>query len=310
MALSELAAGAKAAQGGFQVSKSLLEQIGSFRRGSRHAARARELLGIRAGDLFNYRVAMQHPTQVPGTVHPDDAYAFAAIASPAATDAMRRSNFAVGTAIQASLDEGYVLIGSPEAEMLTAMAFGYERKPDGSGMRFTGSTLDLPYRWNEDAESVEGTCTRIVVGQGPVRRPNWPIIDNTGVRARPIYPVVRNDGLVFADLLLITRVPNFLSAAGMQAGRSLVSIAGAHGTGTRAIEVLLRDRKALKHISEEIPNRTQAFQVLVAASKIDHSAAEGSVARAVEVLDVQCFDRPGYVWESSRKVFMRSFERS
>jgi hypothetical protein len=101
-------------------------------------------------------------------------------------------------------------------------------------------------------------------------------------------------------------VPNFLTTTGLQTGRSLISIAGTHGTGTRAIEVLLRDKQSLKQISEAIPQRTQAFQILIEVSKVTHSEVAGSVAHRVHILDMQCFDRPERSWDSARKAFTRS----
>lgn len=300
MPIDQLAAGARAASGGFQIAESIAAKIGKFRRDRRQLRRATELLGVSSEALFNYRVAMQHPLQLPGTPHPDDAYAFVSVASEAACRAMEKQNFTVAESIPTSLDDGFVLIGSPEAELLTSLAFGYEKKDDGSGMRFTGSVLDLPYRWQEDLAHVSAKCTRIVPGKGEVTRPNWPIIDNTGIRSRSIYPVIQNDGKLHSDLLLITRVPNFFSDIALQSGRTIVSIAGTHGTGTRAIEVLLRDKNALRKIADEIPHGTESFQILLEVGNIQHSIVNGSVATSIVVRDVQCFDRPSWTWDRAR----------
>ncbi|CAN5240435.1 hypothetical protein BH11ACT7_BH11ACT7_04450 [soil metagenome] len=297
MTLSDLAVGAKVTRAGFTIAQAIAARVGRFRRDRRQIHHARHLIGINSNQLFNYRVAMQHPMQIPGTPHPDDAYAFVSVASEDACRAMELKNFRVEETLPADLDDGYVLIGSPEAELLTAVMFGYERKPPDGGMKYLGSTIDLPYRWDEDRSNVVATCSRLVPGQGRVTRPNWPIVDNTGTRTSRLYPVVQNNGLLHTDLLLITKVPNYLSATALQSGRTVVSIAGAHGTGTRAVEVLLRDRRCMREIAERVKTDAQAFQILVEVGNVNHHPLNGSVASSVQIRDVRCFSRSNSEWE-------------
>lgn len=304
----DLVAGARATRSGFQIIESVLAGVGRLNRNRRQVRRAVELLGIRDSEMFNYRVAMQHPDHPRGAPHPDDGYAFVSVASEAASRAMERRNFAVTDSIPATLDEGFVLIGSPESELLTSAAFGYTRRDDGLGMKFTGDVLDLPYRWEEDQTNVAATCTRYVPGRDLVTRPNWPIIDNTGTRIRTIAPVVRNDGMLASDFLLITRLPNFLSDIGLQSGRSLISIGGTHGTGTRAIDVLLRDRTALRKIADEVPMGTGAFQILLEAGVIDHNRHNGSVATKVQIRDIRSLERPNWMWDRARSAALAKLQ--
>ena len=197
------------------------------------------------------------------------------------------------------LGDGLVLIGSPEAEAVTSLAFGYERRSDGRGMRYLGSTIDLPYRWEENEEVVHARCSRMVPGRGRVERPNWPIVDQAGIRSKMLYPTIRNDGMIYTDLLLITKVPNFLTVESYQCNRSIISVAGTHGTGTRAVGRLLKDDQALRRIATGLAGRTSSFQVLVEAGNISHTARRGSVAGSIVVRDVRTFDLPESGWRDA-----------
>lgn len=294
------AAGARATKQGFDASVSLAQLLKRRRSARRQSAQGLALIGVKNDDMFQYRVAMRHPNIVPGQPHPDDALAFVSIASRSAALAMEQQRFTEIESIPADLDSGFVLLGSPEAEVLTSVIFGYRRKEDGTGMEYLGNTLELPFRWQEDSAKVEAECTRMVPGSGKATRPNWPVVDSTGLKEKLLYPRVANDGMIYTDYLLITRVPNFMTSVGFESRRSIISVAGTHGTGTRSVERLLGDRSALAAIAAEIGPETEACQILVEASDISHSKLSGSVARKVRVVSMVKFDRPEWKWISAR----------
>lgn len=199
--------------------------------------------------------------------------------------------------VVASTDDNLILIGSPEAEAVTRLLFGYERGP--GGVRRVASAPDLPYYWLEDETKIEAWCRKFVAGvDGLVARPNWPVVDNTSLRPRLIYPNLTNEGLLATDYLIITRTPNFLSARALQSGHRIVSIAGTHGVGTQGVELLLRDRGELQKVADALAPRTESFQVLARMSDIVHKPGQSSEARKVEVLDVQVIDSANRIWDN------------
>jgi hypothetical protein len=263
-------------------------------------------LGQRA-ELLSYQVAGHHPHYDIGQPHPDDRAAFRAVARLSiGARASSRGTVELVDRCVGDLSDGLCLIGSPEAEVVTRLVFDYAPRADGQDMHYRGATVDLPYRWEEDATKVRATYSRYVEGRGRVERPNWPIVDQRGSSPRSIFPTVANDGLLATDLLLITKVPNFLSMDAFERGRSILSIAGTHGTATRAIEVFLRDRAALSVVARALRPTTQAFQILVEASDILHSRA-GSRARSVRVLDVHDLTRPDAHWRAAHARVTRNF---
>ncbi|MDQ7904113.1 hypothetical protein RB614_06195 [Phytohabitans sp. ZYX-F-186] len=283
----------------------MLGKLGSWIKQKRETLRlareAKQLLGFGEPDLYSYRVAMHHPLYKRGEPHPDDLAAFVTMAGYDIARAHDAGVLAMLDRVEVSLDDGLVLIGSPEAEAVTRLAFGYTRKAGAGGMRFVSTPVKLPYRWEEDRTLVSAQYERFVPGAGRARRPNWPIIDETSGSARPIFPVVSNSGLLHTDLLLITKVPNFLTPVAYESGRSLVSVAGAHGPGTRSVELLLNDRRLLGQIREGIPEGAQAFQVLLDATDIRHDPRSGSIAKTLRVRDIKVFERPEATWRSAMR---------
>ncbi|MGW5011595.1 hypothetical protein ACWEOR_05695 [Micromonospora chalcea] len=298
---AELSGAAKATASGFQLLGKLGSWIKERRNALRLAREAKQLLGLGQPDLYSYRVAMHHPLYKRGDPHPDDLAAFITMAGHDIAEAEEAGTLALLDKVEVALSEGLVLIGSPEAEAVTRLAFGYERRKDALGMRYRGCTLELPYRWEEDRTTVKAEYERFVPGMGRARRPNWPIIDQSRGSPRPIFPVVANTGLLHTDFLLITKVPNFLTSVGYECGRSIVSVAGTHGTGTRSIELMLRDRTLLGQIRAGIPDDAQAFQVLLEATDIQHDAERGSRAKRLRLRDVQVFERPESTWRAAMR---------
>ncbi len=303
----DVGATAKISASGVKMLPGVAQWLRQKRRLRQEAAHTKKLLGVDQSMLFNYRVSMDHPLLQHGTPHADDLSAFAAVAGPTLVRAFANGWTEYPEDIEANLNEGMVLIGSPESEALTRLAFGYRKSPESGRVEYVGDVLDLPFRWQEDIEAVSAECHRFVPGKGLVRRPNWPIVDNTGFRPKQLFPTVSNDGLLTSDFLLITKVPNFLTSEAQQSGRSIVSIAGSHGVGTRAIGVVLRDQRILSELAEKIPAGSHAFQVLIEARSVVHDPSLGSRARGAVVREVRCFDRPDDAWARARRNVLRRY---
>jgi hypothetical protein len=303
----DIGASAKVAASGAKMLPGIARWLMARRQRRQEATYARELLGVDQSTLFSYRVGMDHPLLQEGVPHTDDLVAFADLAGPSIARAWEKGWVEYPDELEANLNEGVVVIGSPESEALTRLIFGYQRLPDALGVEYTGNSVDLPFRWQEDTRTVSARCQRFAPGGRLVTRPNWPIVDNSGFRPKMLYPAVTNEGLLNSDFLLITRIPNFLTSEAQQSGRSIVSIAGTHGIGTRAVGLVLKNRSILTEISAKIPQGTQAFQVVIEARSIVHDPLQSSVARSVFVRAISCFDRPDNAWTSARQTIRERF---
>lgn len=300
MPVLELSAGLEATESGAKVAGWLRRWLRGRRETSRLARDAKRQLGILQPQLYVYRAATMHPLYQRGLPHPDNLSALVAISGDQYDAAASDGTVDTVANLTALLSDGMVLIGSPEEEGVSRLAFGYRVRDDGSGMEFTGSSVDLPFRWHEDRNTVHARCRKFVAGRGEVVRPNWPIIDERRT-TRSLYPRVRNDGFLDSDLLLITKVPNFLTRIGYESGRSLVFIGGAHGTATRAIELLLQDRAVLSEVANQLPRDATAYQLVFDVADITHDSSQGSRAASIALRACAILDRPDIVWDSARR---------
>ena len=176
----ELSAGLEAGESGVKVAGWLQRWLQMRRETSRLVKEAKAHLGIHQPDLYMYRAATMHPLYQRGLPHPDNIAALAALSGDVYDAAHRKGAVTEVSDLSAALSDGMLLVGSPEEEGVSRLAFGYRVRSDGGGMEFTGSPVDLPFRWNEDRTSVGASCRRFVAGRGEVVRPNWPIIDERG----------------------------------------------------------------------------------------------------------------------------------
>jgi hypothetical protein len=76
-----------------------------------------------------------------------------------------------------------------------------------------------------------------------VERPNWRI---EGLET--FVPLLDSERYLVDDYLLITKLRNLSSADALDSGRFIVSMARTHGTATRGVELLLKDRRLLAEI--------------------------------------------------------------
>jgi hypothetical protein len=67
----------------------------------------------------------------------------------------------------------------------------------------------------------------------------------------------------------------------LEGGRRVINIAGVHGVGTAAVRLVLKNRKILSVLSEQLLHldRTNAFQVLIEIERIEHDPTKGSYAK-------------------------------
>jgi hypothetical protein len=307
-AVLTVAAQAAGASGAVTVSTPAARWMRARARFRDQAHVARELLGLRQNNLVAYRHDSRH-ILYSGTekLHPDNLHGLVAASGNAYHDALRNGRLRVEDAILTHAEHDLALIGSPTAEGLSRLLFGYSPDGDPDSLALDQVPLDLPYRWviskNDVADSA--VARRFVTGRGLVERPNWRI----STPDRIYVPKVDEYGLLLDDYLLVTKVRNYLSRDATDGGFSIISFGGTHGTGTRALELLFKDHRVLADIADRLQQRPAAFQALFRVSDIDHDRKRGSHARRIELADdVIVLPDRDQVWRTATDIVQRGIQ--
>ena len=264
------------------------------------------LLGLANPDVA-FRSDAVHPL-FPHQLHPDNRAALLTVASSALSRARDRGGITDVDELWTTLGRDMVLVGSPASEGLSRPLFGY-RAIETDRLVFDNVPLDLPYRWSVDHSEVEGQrAKRFIPGHGLVARPAWQLLSYRG--GRNLYrPEIDVDGLITTDYLLVSRLRNYLTEDALEQGRFILSIGGAHGTATRAIDVLLRDTGTLAQVADLLRHSPHTFQLLIEVGAIKHDPKRGSRATRVRLVDAVPLPDVGWVWESARRQVEPSLQR-
>jgi hypothetical protein len=304
--LVEVTVAIKVAREAVEMVRSLASSIQRARQRADDVREAKKLLGLADPQGEAYRSDAVHPLFAAGQLHPDNEAALTAAASDALVHARSVEEDLQVDAAERSL----LLFGSPTSEGLSRIVFGYEEVAGVEGLVWRDSPLDLAYAWELDPGRVgDGRVGRHVSGKGIVERPLWQINDLRGNGSERLVPEADADGLLSEDYLLVTRVRNFLSENARARGQFLVSFGGAHGTGTRAVELLLRDKRVLRTVLERLKEKQmqtsgrlaglpKAYQLLFRVSRISHGA-KGSIPRALELVDATILPDTDMVWDQA-----------
>jgi hypothetical protein len=281
---------------------------GAVRQRNADVREAKRALGLADPRGEAYRCDAVHPLFTPGELHPDNRAALLAAGSDLlGPDLIRRDELAID-----ATDSSLLLFGSPTSEGLSRAVFGYSEIADREGLSLESPQFDLAYAWELDPEQLgDGRVGRFVPGKGLVERPPWRINNLRGGDVRQFTPQADSEGLICNDYLLITRIPNFLSADAESRGQFIVSFGGAHGTGTRAVDLLFQDRNLMSRVIEELKRRyaaenglvggiPSAYQLLFGVSGIKHGRA-GSIPKALELIDVVILPDHAETWASARR---------
>lgn len=244
-----------------------------------------KLLKLGPSTARTFRISTDHPALPTGELPRADLEALAAIIDPnLAKLVVELGAFDEHDDVTLDVGADIVLIGSPESEPLTRLIFGYAALPGNQGVRYLGGTIPLAYRWDEERSNTDEADCRYNGPDGSiVIRPNWPLYSMLPTEL-PIYPSLIDGINLETDYLIITKIPNFLTDLAWQRGRTIVSIAGLHGIGTRAIGLLLQNSAVMNTVMtqiDELPQKNQSFQIVIKITEIDHSSADGSEPRAV-----------------------------
>lgn len=277
-----------AAKAAKQTGETLLWYADTFQRqaNKREALdHGKQLLGITGAGNYLYRHDNHHALYGPGQgLHPDNLAALLATGGSQFWRARKRGMAEIAPEVWGTLDQNLVLIGSPTSEGVSRIVFGFAARDNNSDelYRRTDAPLDLPYSMTLDRGdlAIGGTARRFVADRGAVARPNWRI---TG-QIDSFVPETDREGWLQTDYLLVTRMPNFLSPSGLDQGHHIVSLAGTHGTATRAVECLVDDRNLLRALgSSKVGVGMTPFQAVFRVSGIRHDPVRGSYATRIEL---------------------------
>lgn len=284
---------------GITVLKWVTKWLDGRRKRPRLAKEGKELLGISADRFVTYRHSSAHSHfSSRCNPHPDNGDALNAVAGDDYDAAKRENRIITVENLAVDIGQSAVLIGSPTAEDFSRIVFGYQVSEGENGLRFTDKLFDLPFRWHLDPTQIDASARRLVRGHGWIERPNW------SIRGLSEWtPYVRNrDGVLEVDYLLVTRIKNFLTPESLDSGKFIVSVAGTHGTGTRAVELLLSDSAILTAVREELKKLGWPpwYQLVFEVSKFTHYEAEGTRAHAISLKDAVAIDNDLDMWRKAR----------
>jgi hypothetical protein len=288
--------------------RSLGSSVGTARQNAAEVREAKQVLGLSEPAGEAYRSHAVHPLYTPGKLHPDNAAALLAASSDLGLNRMiQRDAIHVDVA-----NNSLLLFGSPTSEGLSRVVFDYSELPDRDGLASLDRPLDFAYAWNLDPESVgDGAVGRYVPGKGVVRRPPWQISSFRSEGPKRFVPETDSEGMITEDYLLITRLRNFLSPTAQAEGKFLVSFGGAHGTGTRAVACLFKDKRLLRQVletlrakhreaSRQVAGIPKSYQVLFRVTDIKHTE-KGSIPRRLELVDAVVLGDDDSSWDLARR---------
>lgn len=272
----------------------------------RDAGMAMRLFGIDGDPDVAYRSSSVH-SLFRDSVHPDNLDPLLVLTGPdlrrAADPQEADVALEVLQELAAAVGQSQVRFGSPTSDGGTRVLFGYGNEGDDNRLIRTAEPIELPFYW--ELEDVgDHLAYRYVRGKGKVGRPLWRIVERRG--NVPYTPELSHgDQLLKTDYLLVTRVRNYLGGD-WQSGNFIVSFAGAHGTGTRAVELLAFDRKALaaayndlRRLAKRAGLRTgvpECFQLLFEV-KIENDPEIGSRGTKLQLVGSELIPNDEEQWK-------------
>ena len=277
-------------------------------RSEQQASAALALLGLRAEGSRSYRHDSVHSLfDGDRSLHPDNLSALATLAGYDYAAAMSQGTLVVEEAPSGDADGNIVLIGSPMSEWLSRAVLGY--LPDGHGVDSLGllaPPIDLPWTWALSASDYgsRDVARRYVAGKGLSERPNWRLQG----RSQLYVPQIRN-GLLDDDFLLVTKMRNYVGPGGWRTGHFITSIGGAHGTGTRAVELLVRDDALLRELGSQLVGLGVCYQALFHVTDIRHDERRGSRARSIQLVGVEKISDDEFAWDTAAAIVSDNINR-
>ncbi len=193
----------------------------------------------------------------PNKPHPDDREAMASLGRLGAEIATK---FELVNEVLApkNVQGNLICLGSPVSNYLSRVAMNYRYvtesdKSQGLVSDEKGRLFYLPYEFSLDAKELlkNGVSIRNLQGGRGDEIPNWSIRDcKTGE-----YLVSDIEGgNLLSDYLLITVLPNIYDPSAYEKHQKLIIIGGSHGVGTKAIDLVFKNRNVLLSLLRQKEN--------------------------------------------------------
>jgi hypothetical protein len=210
---------------------------------------------------------------IPSIKNPYKLWGFDGPMSSATTDAMASLNqllyvplerITVTSGLTAKdLTGNLLILGSPVANVTAAAVMGRNGSSFLFEKRSDGAVLKFPFYLDVDASEEE-------FQSGAHRsRGSWdkaPVWQLKGRGNALIAPRIK-DGQPIEDRILISSMPNFLNRGAFEAGHRLTIFSGAHGVGTRALQLVIRDERMIQELIAYSKGKS-AWQAIIVVDRV------------------------------------------
>jgi hypothetical protein len=190
------------------------------------------------------------------------------------------------------LDGSFVFFGGPVANAYSRHILGRGSGSPLFKLVHTNNEAILPVSFDLDASLRSGATVDYDDRQG--RRPAWELVVQTD--QKPYRGPVRTEGgQQVSDFLLLTSIPNVYSPTNNPGDRILV-VSGAHGAGTRAIDLILNGPNAPKMLDflyrETTAKDMKGWQALIPVTKLSSDTGWPSELAKPQIYKIQAdFDQ-------------------
>lgn len=206
-----------------------------------------------------------------GRIHPDDKKA-ASTLERIGLSGVENLEIVNNLFFPENIQGNIVALGSPATNALTTGIMQYRpflKKPEHGFFRENKTFFDLPFEYYMNGKQLlkdNRIYKRRVLHDLKVG-PNWGIYNN--IDNQLIIPKTSESGILLNDYLLVTVLPNIYELKGVDTDSKIIIFGGAHGTGTKAIELLLSNNKILKKLVRQTKN-IRYWQALIEIDSISY----------------------------------------
>lgn len=95
---------------------------------------------------------------------------------------------------------------------------------------------------------------------------NWSVVDK---KSGEVFAAETKDGRINSDFLMVTCLPNIFHKESYKNDECIYLLAGGHGVGTKAVDLLLRDSSLMSRLKERV-GRSKYWQCLFQVEGVDH----------------------------------------
>lgn len=207
-----------------------------------------------------------------GMIHPDDKFAVKSL-EKIGIDGINNLELFPELILTPNIDGNLVTLGSPSTNALTAITFQYRYHNLGVNYGFIRereTQFELPFEYFMDGKYLidNGAIYKRKINDELEIGPNWGIKNNSTNNL--ILPKVNNAGFIKTDYLLITVLPNIYEKKELDTNSKIIILGGAHGTGTKAIDLLFRNKNVLTQLINKTEN-IQYWQALIEINEIAYN---------------------------------------